>query len=377
MTEIGRPAGAARGLRRVWRGLPAAARKRLYAPAKELVRARALLAELRSREPLHSLRLVGPPHGGGPPLSLALLGDATDCVALGRLLGPGAAREDESLVPPRSANAWADAALLAADLVLCHLPRWTRPPPSFLVAPGSVEVVVPVAAAMRALAADAAPLGKYRRRNLREGVRIDLRTDRVSLERYHRDIYLPYLERRFGRAGRPHALSSYALWEGHWELLLAITDAGVVAGGTAIRHEDRYRFLTLAFRDEGNGAGHAIYRAAIERAHALGYDWLDLGPERPLLGDPVLGYKRQWRARLRPDAWSTRQLVVGFRRATPALCQLLSRSPLVLERGRDLVGLTLGPDLDAARAVARRFADLGLAEFRLALGSSGEPTIPV
>lgn len=346
--------------RRLWTRLPA----RLRRGARPLgVRGLSVARHARAlwdaRAPATRVLCEGRAHGGGH-LRAALIGTPQELASLRRKLF--AVSPDEQPAPPVSLRQLAAAVRshAEADVVLALAPRWASAalPASLARFDEGVEVVVPVTDALARWRAGDAPLGKYRRRMERAGLTVSLTRDDADLARFHARFYLPYVRARFGDAADPRRLAFVQARD--WELIRVHRGGEWIAGGVGLIADDAYRFLDVGYHDGDrapldDGAGHALYAAALERAAARGLPTLDLGPERPFLGDPGLRYKRQWGARLRATPWAAR--VLGVRvRDTEATRALFAQSPLARPRRGGMQALT--------PSAPSRWRDLGVTETR-------------
>ncbi len=301
-----------------------------------------LLAALRHAQATGSLRRVSRARVQGQEIEAEVLAPAEAMASLCAWLAPGRPPQATPL-PWTHLRRAIRQGMDQVDLCLVLVPRAASSllPAGFVRAPGSVSVRADTIAALRKWTTGAAPLGKYRRRALREGIRVDILHSAEALHRAHFDFYRPFLEHKFGAAGNPHSLAAYAGYD--WEVLAARSAGDWVAAGTTLIHHDRYRFLSLGYAEGQQGASHALYAAAVERAAQLSLPCLDLGPERPFLGNPVLGYKAQWGAKIQSDPWRTGLLGIGYRKRTPGLDALLQRSPLIVFDGVHLAHMSPHP----------------------------------
>jgi hypothetical protein len=158
-----------------------------------------------------------------------------------------------------------------------------------------------------------------------------------AVERFRRDLYEPYAERRFGDLFMrvpPHVFR-HAERRG-WLLLL--DDGGrTVAGALLERWGRDHRILAFGVAlEDAIPSGlllEACYYHTIRFATEAGFPRLSLGTARPLLSDGVLRYKRKWGASLgRPSTWETFALRY---RNTSATRAALAAAPLVVDRGRE------------------------------------------
>ncbi len=328
--------------RRALRSLPNAVQGRVEATG------RPVLSAIRSAQVLSQLEELQHLQVCGAEIDADIFAPSAEADSISAWLAPTAPPNKVHLAPTQLRHAL-QSARGRGSLSLALLPRVASQllPKGFLRAPGSISVRVPTKDALNRWSAGEAPLGKYRRRSERVGVQVDICHSAEALQRAHFDFYRPFLARRFGSAANPHAFRAYELYD--WEVLSARIGDRWVAAGTALLHHDRYRFLCLAYEKGQEAAAHALYAGALRRAAALGLPLIDLGPERPFLGDNVLSYKRQWGASLAPDPWRTHTLGIGYAERSAGLDALLTRSPLLVGTGPCFTMLTPQPSEAAAR----------------------------
>ncbi len=350
-------------LQRAWGRVPWRLRRRLYPGLRGAYARLREIEELRTGGRLACTQLAGPSVTPGDlDVTLTVFGLPWEIEDAARRWFRGApARTPQPGCSLATVSQRARGALAMADLVVVNLPRLARPllGGSFTALPQSVEVVIRVARAHDLIARRAEPIRRYLALIERQGLRVEILQDRASLRHFYDGYYRPYQRTRFGPGAPERTLRFYERFAGRWEVL-AILDQGTwIGAGTAIRHEDRYRFLDVGYLDGDEsllkrGVGHALYRAAINRAGQLGYDELDLGPERPFLADSVLAYKRKWGAGLRANPWASRLMALGYAELNASLRGLLRAVPLIQE-GRDgsLYRLTTRPDQEAAHPAPR------------------------
>lgn len=316
------------------------------------LRARALVD---ARVPATHVVCEGRAHGGGK-IRAVMIGTPQELASLRRKIFAVTPDEQPAAPVPLTRLAAAVEAHADADLVLALAPRWASAalPASLTRFDEGVELLVPVPEALASWRAGDAPLGKYRRRMERAGLTVSLTRDEEELARFHARFYLPYVRARFGDAADPRRLAFVRARD--WELIRVHHGAEWIAAGVGLVADDAYRFLDVGYRDGDrapldDGAGHALYAAALERAAERGLPRLDLGPERPFLGDPGVRYKRQWGARVAPTPWAARTLGVRARdgEATRAL---FTQSPLVRPRDGGMEAFTPSP--------LSRWRDLGV-----------------
>ncbi|MBI2898541.1 MAG: GNAT family N-acetyltransferase [Deltaproteobacteria bacterium] len=359
-------------LRKAWGRLPDDVRVAVYPRLRRLYSAAATLLDLRSLlNPLSSQVVTGTVVGN-PSASLRLLiaGTPQDVRSLGRLILGEVPAGPFAPTALWQANRAVCDGLATADAVIVAVPAAARRllPPSLVILPESVEVVLPVADAVRRWHSGRQPFGRYQRKIRASRLALAIERGLAPLEHFYRDFYLPYVTSRFGAWADVRPWRFYRRHVGQMELLWVLQDGRKIAAQVSVHHEDRYRVLDTGYRHGdpnhlAQGAGHALYAAALWRAAELGYSEIDHGPERPLLAHPQLEYKLAWGAQLRPNRWSRRILAVGFRDPSKAR-DLLEGCPLLLWHGSRLHAV-VEPQAPAARIVAlrRRYGGAGIVEF--------------
>jgi hypothetical protein len=133
---------------------------------------------------------------------------------------------------------------------------------------------------------------------------------------------------------------------------------------------------TLHGRDDAV-ARRAQYASRAEHmrlAHQAGLRWLNMGGGRPWLSDGMLAHKRAWGGELAERPGCHRELLVGWRRCTPAVAAFLAAHPLLVRGPGGFCAVTApspaGPvDPDAALASWRPHAPGGLQRLHVVSGS--------
>jgi hypothetical protein len=267
---------------------------------------------------------------------------------------------------PRAAGSLDDAAdltLVQAPWPLARLARRMLQVPSWI--PLWIPTDCPLDAIVTGDRSGRAARKNDVRRVERAGLVPRLVRDAATIERFHEEVYAPYVRGRFGALGvvLPRHAFRHARRHG-WLLLLE--DARGPRGG-ALLEPHGAELRVLAFAAVGGDAQvgvEAAYWHAIRFAVARGFARLALGTSRPVLTDGVLRYKRKWGARVGVPTTFDRFLLRV--RDTSATRSVLTATPLVADRGDGaLVGLVGCEGVDPPAQVAR--VDLpGLAEIRVA-----------
>ncbi|HLY38227.1 MAG TPA: GNAT family N-acetyltransferase [Candidatus Binatia bacterium] len=216
------------------------------------------------------------------------------------------------------------------------------------------------------------------RRVQRLGLRVRLATDAEAYDAFRRELYEPYIRQRFGDllVALPAHAFQHARRNG-W-LLVAELDGRAVGGALIERWGAHPRVLVFGVDTRSTVPTgtllEACYYHSICFAVERGFARLSLGTCRPVLTDGVLRYKRKWGGTIgRPATWDA----FLFRyRNTPAVRDLLTEAPLVVDAGRGRLAALVGAAGDAAADVVghvQRMETPGLAEIACLV----EPTVTV
>jgi Acetyltransferase (GNAT) domain len=250
------------------------------------------------------------------------------------------------------------------DLVMAVAPR-----PLAGLLSGSRLLRVPTAVEFTSDAAAALDLSRARlslrasvRRLHAAGFTARLARDPGDLERFYREFYLPMLARRFGNKSHPISMLTLRRRVRAGGLIWLDHGGRTVAGEVFEIRGDTVRLLVHGRHPTGDPKLDALVqlaadRAAMEEGYRRGCRTVDLGAALPLPGSGLFARKRAYGGTVRARASATRELVIGWQRAGPALAALLNRAPLVIRRGERLEALTA---LEAAgqadpRAAARLY----------------------
>jgi hypothetical protein len=135
-----------------------------------------------------------------------------------------------------------------------------------------------------------------------------LTRDPKALNLFYHDVYLPYIQSRFGRHSHPRSLKMLETQVRHGFLLKVYEQQECVAAavcrrigkcliavafGVAPDHDDHLR----------RGALSACYTFIFQQAEREGLDSVDLLRSRPHKNDGVYEHKRRWGAHARRDPW--------------------------------------------------------------------------
>jgi hypothetical protein len=207
---------------------------------------------------------------------------------------------------------------------------------------------------------------------------VRLATDVEAYDAFRRDLYEPYIRQRFGDllVALPRHAFQHARRNG-W-LLVAELDGRPVGGALIERWGAHPRVLVFGVDMHTTVPTgtllEACYYHSIRFAVERGFARLSLGTCRPVLTDGVLRYKRKWGGTIgQPATWDA----FLFRyRNTPAVRELLTEAPLVVDAGRGRLAALVGAAGDAAADVVghvQRMEAPGLAEIACLV----EPTVTV
>ncbi len=157
--------------------------------------------------------------------------------------------------------------------------------------------------------------GVYGRAVRREGFTARTTRDPAAVSRFHRELYRPYVDARFGETAHPRCRG-----EIHWAVrrgfLLEVLDGERWVSGVACRVAGR-RVLALAYGLAGE-YGRELSRGALSAANYFLLAWarehhmetVDLLRSRAHTADGVYEHKRRLGARARPDPWPHTRLVL-------------------------------------------------------------------
>ncbi len=172
--------------------------------------------------------------------------------------------------------------------------------------------------------------------------------DEAAARRFYREMFLPHLERRFGRASRVEPE------EGVLECctesgLLEVSRDGVVLGASVlVREGDILRSAWSATRPDldnqlTSAVFGALYYYTITFGHEHGFALVDYCDSRANLSDGVLGYKRQWGARV-GHGDSRDNLLIRPRDFEASTRSFFVNNPFLLPHGRDFRARVLRDD---------------------------------
>jgi hypothetical protein len=203
------------------------------------------------------------------------------------------------------------------------------------------------------------------------GYRVRLAYDPQRFALFYHDYYLPFVRQRHGREAVVHSPQVVR------RRLRRGGISWVEVGGKTL-FATAFKVVDDTFRELVSGTPHGRYDIAARRAqyasraehmrlaHQAGLRWLNMGGGRPWLSDGMLAFKRAWGGELaeRPDG-RRRDVLVGWRRCTPAVQAFLAAYPLVVRDGDGFSAVAAfspaGPaDPDAALASWRLHAPGGL-----------------
>jgi hypothetical protein len=309
------------------------------------------------RLPLRRLTANGP---DGPLVCIVAADEMASRWWTRTLFRDGPVQDLLGVVPPRAAGSAVAEVADGADITI-HQRPWplTRARTDAAVVPSSVPLWLDTSRPFDAIVYGDRRGRASRRDDARRVRRLALTAGLArgprAVERFRRELYEPYAERRFGDLFQrvpPHAFR-HAERRG-W-LLLLHDGPRTVAGALLERWGRDLRILAFGVAlEDAIPSGlllEACYYHAIRFATETRFPRLSLGTARPLLSDGVLRYKRKWGASLgRPSTWETFALRY---RNTPAARAALAAAPLVVDRGRDgLAALLASGERTAADTIA-------------------------
>lgn len=183
------------------------------------------------------------------------------------------------------------------------------------------------------------------RRVRKFGLTCRMTNDLDAASRFYHEMYVPYLEKRFGDVAfiEPESRIRDVVEVGG--LLEVVRDDRVIAGAVLYGHFKSLQFLWVGV-EEGleaqipEGAFAALYYYAIEHAFTSGYREVDLSGTRALLNDGVYRFKRQWGARVY-DGWSLDSVLIKVVNANPQVRAFLEANPMIVRKKGELQGKIL------------------------------------
>jgi hypothetical protein len=185
--------------------------------------------------------------------------------------------------------------------------------------------------------------------------------DESAARRFYREMFLPHLERRFGKASRiepEEDLVECCTESG----LLEVSRDGVVLGASVlVREGNILRSAWSATRPEldnqlTSAVFGALYYYTITFGHEHGFALVDYCDSRATLSDGVLCYKRQWGARVGPGD-SQDSLLLRPRDFDSAIRSFFVNNPFLLPHGRDFRARVLRDDKVIAAEDLRDFIE--------------------
>jgi len=267
-----------------------------------------------------------------------------------------------------------DAAPAGTDLLLAELP-WPyfrlQSHDGFLRIPGWVVQKLPLADRWADVLAGfrkntrSTDLRKVRKYELD----YRLTSEPSEIQRFYRDMYQPYAERRFGELALIDSESEILAFGTRGVLLEVLHLGERVAGVILFEFRGSMHFLWIGLPDHlepalFDAAFSGIYYFSILHAYLQGCHEIDLSYTRPLLSNGIYRYKRKWGSGVH-DEWRLGELWLRPLNLTPAVESALARNPWIVRAGDRLVGKVL---LDRAalaspgalRHQAEHFASPGL-----------------
>jgi hypothetical protein len=215
-------------------------------------------------------------------------------------------------------------------------------------------------------------------KNLRENLRrirkygysYEITTDPVKFDAFYREMYLPYIPRKFGESAElvgPRFMRLF--FEGG--LLLMVSKEGEDVSGSVITTGDKGAKAMIIGVKEGSGdlirkgALAACYYFTILWAKERGYRSVDFGECRPFFDDGLFYFKKRWGMTL--EAYRHRSNIYGLwvGSPTPAALDFLGANPFIIQgrkglEGRVLAGSAHPLSLDGLKTILRSYLVPGL-----------------
>ncbi len=191
-------------------------------------------------------------------------------------------------------------------------------------------------------------------KNLRENLRrvrkhgygYEMTTDPARLDSFYREMYLPFIPRRFGESTEPVGPRFMRLFFDAGALLLVKKEGEAVAGSVIMTGRRGAKAMIIGVKGGSEdlirkGALAACYFFTTLWAREKGFASVNFGECRPFFGDGLFYFKKSWGARLEP--YRHRSNVFGMRvvSSAPAALDFLEANPFIVRRGKGLEGRAL------------------------------------
>lgn len=239
-----------------------------------------------------------------------------------------------------------DVDLTLVDLDLRSLEA--LPAHEYLVVPEWVAMRAPVPRDLVALSRRSGQVSADLRRVRHGGFTWRVSHETRDFERFHREMYLPHLQARYGKLAHAHARTRLLRSFGRGGVLLVERDGRPVAGHVFECAGDGLASVALGAVDGAEralkqGAMAALYIHLLDHARAMHCASVDLRGTRASLTDGVLRYKRKWGAAVGMKADVLRGTALHWRDGSGPAGAFLRRHAPIFRAGAELCAFTLAP----------------------------------
>jgi hypothetical protein len=204
--------------------------------------------------------------------------------------------------------------------------------------------------------------GEDLRKIRRHGLTYRIVHDEQAIRRFYSDMYVPHVTKRFGESAyvEPEWKIQYCAETG--ALMEILKEGEVVAGQVLFADRDSLQFLWAGTSGgelgaHSKGVFPALFYFGILYAFERGYRSVDYCGSRPVLSDGILQLKRRWGGAIH-DGWSRDTLFFRPTHLNPATCGFLTRCPLIVRSGRELLGKVFHGDAAVGPAEVERAGQL-------------------
>lgn len=247
--------------------------------------------------------------------------------------------------------------------------------PSFLSLPAWIKQKLPIQADWtRQLSSLRRGTRQEVARMLRKyGYGCRLTTNARDAEHFYRQLYEPYVRRRFG-AGVIVVEPARFLAECRRGVILQLLRGNTVVAAALLRRVAHSMAIVWSAPDprtdpaELRGATDTMDYFSLLYAHLSRCKWLDFGPSRPDLHDGALRYKSKWGTRVTPGLIPQSPLGIRCSGSDNAEFAFLMRHAFIGRAGNGLAAhlfIDGGMQADALRALLDGVCRPGIAEYRL------------
>lgn len=208
------------------------------------------------------------------------------------------------------------------------------------------------------------------RRVRKHGYSYEISTDPVQFDHFYREMYLPFIPRKFGESTEPVGPRFMRLFFDCGVLLLVKKGSEVVSGTVIMIGDRSAKAMIIGVRGGREdlirqGALAACYYFSILWSQGRGFRSVDFGECRPFFDDGLFYFKKRWGMRL--EQYRHRSNVFGMKvgSATPAALDFLGANPFIILgleglEGRVLAGSEHPLSLEELKKILRSYLIPGL-----------------